>query len=97
MATARVKVGGWSWAGADYVAGDSVEAPEHLIRRWVADGYVETGGTPAPATIAQPEQADAPAAEPATAWRHKMSPSNYLNRFPDGPDADLARALTEGE
>lgn len=97
MAIARVKVGGWSWLGVDYVVGDEIEAPEHLIRRWAADGYVATGGTPAPEPISKPEQAVSPAAEPAVAWRHKMDPDNYLKRFPTGPDADLARHLTKGE
>lgn len=28
-------------------------------------------------------------------WPHKMSPEHYLNRFPDGDSADLARRLME--
>lgn len=30
-------------------------------------------------------------------WPHKMSPSEYLARFPDKPDAGLARRILEGD
>lgn len=106
MARATVTVGGWSWLGVDYRAGDAIDAPEPLIRRWAADGYVTVASAAAPALAPRTEPAPRPAAEPVVeagagaepeTWRHKMDPNNYLKRFPTGPDADLARRLTEGE
>lgn len=49
----------------------------------------------APGTAANPDApapADAPA-EPAPEWTGKMSPENYIKRFPEGPKADLAKRV----
>jgi hypothetical protein len=100
---ARVVVGGWYWAGRKQFPGDPVEASERQIAAWEAGGYVErvSAQSPAPAAAAkaattevEEEGGDAPEeGTAAKAWPHKITPEQYLNRFPDGPDADLARSI----
>jgi hypothetical protein len=102
MPKAEVLRGGWVWGEDTQKTGDVVDAPAEQIAVWEAEGYARPlSATPRP----KPEQATAPEAEVATSpvveserdWPHKLSPEQYLSRFPEGPDADLARALAGGE
>lgn len=98
MAQARVLRGGWYWQRRKWRAGDLIEARGAQIAAWQADGMVEAAGRPTPerAVAPPPELADTPTPVPekkAPEWPHKMPPAQYVNRFPDGPDADLARLL----
>ena len=41
------------------------------------------------------EPAAAAGVDESAEWPMKMDPETYLSRFPDGPQADLARRITE--
>lgn len=81
---------------------DAVEVPDALAAEYIAAGIARAaGGDVRPKPVAAPvEQADAPVAEradapaaPAEEWTFKLSPEQYLERFPEGPASDLARSL----
>lgn len=101
LVKARVLVGGWYWEGRKMWPGDEVQAPEKQIVAWEESGTVERVEASAPAPPEpQPEPKPEPEQDPtdeapdeAPEWPHKISPEHYLNRFPEGPDADLARSL----
>jgi hypothetical protein len=86
------------------------EIPAAVADAWVASGIAEAVADDGIVRIvrsrAAQERAVAPVAEtaetpavpdPPQEWPHKMPPEQYLRRFPEGPDADLARALVEAE
>lgn len=93
MPKARVVIGGWYWKGEKRRVGDVLEASAAQIADWEAGGYVASGTRTERAIAPEPERAstDRPAA--ARDWPHKIKPEQYITRFPDGPDADLARSL----
>lgn len=100
---AKVKIGGWTWKGTTYKKGDPVDAPAAQITAWTQRGLVAVLETGAEVSSGVERAVAEPVAEKATAepdgpekWTLTMGPEEYLERFPDGPNADLARAHVEG-
>lgn len=69
---------------------DAVEVPDQE-----AKGFLEAGVAAPAKGGAKPEVATAPEAEERN-WDLKLSPEEYLERYPDGPNSDLAREIIEG-
>jgi hypothetical protein len=76
----------------------AVEVPDALAAEYLVAGIAcraPSGPATAAPAVAESDAVTEP--RPAAArWPHKMSPEQYLHRFPTGPDADLARAA-QGE
>lgn len=97
---ATVLIGGWVWGERAYQPDDVVDAPEPQVEAWEVDGYVKRLPLNKQRQ-AEPETATAePDGEQAVErrdWDLNLEPKEYLKRFPDGPNADLARSLVEAD
>ena len=74
------------------------EMPEALAEQLVAGGYAEERGAETATQPKPPENAAERTEAPKRTlppWTMKVSPSEYLDRFPDGPNAALAKLHVE--
>jgi len=97
---AKVLIGGWVYGDRDLKPGDDVTASEAQVEAWEKDGYVkrlplERQPRAEAATKAPPPEDAAERTEAAERelppWNMKLTPTEYLQRFPDGPKAALAK------
>lgn len=88
----RCKVGPYDGQILDY----SIPAAKNLLQSGLAEELTEeeltaffAGSGDEKAVLPEPETPEKPV------WGLKMSPDEYLERYPEGKNAELARKITE--